>query len=129
VRVPVSDALKNSPSFISLGTVVKVLVKDDGEIELIKYPLPGVKLSIRSVDVNNVVLVEEHDEALTLLEMLTIVNPASLDAKTRECLRAFRANTGVMLNPLSSVSDRHSPEIPKGVCKIFWAYHRNIKKA
>jgi hypothetical protein len=113
-----------SPIHVAIGTVVKFMVTSEGRLRIIKNPMPGHKLSVRSLSSQVAVVVDEYGDDLYVQDVLQVGNVHSLDALTRECLRSFRAETGILLNPLMVMAGRTPLAVPEGVKCIFWAYHR-----
>lgn len=106
------------------ATVVKVCVLKNGTMRIIKDPIPGVKLGIKSISNHLALVVEECEEDTYLIDVVGLDGPIQLDAITRECLRSYRADTGILVNPLRTIYGRKPLEIPESVHSIFWAYHK-----
>lgn len=120
----VTDLDSNSMSHISLGDVVKVHVEHNGDLRIIKNPIPGIKLSIRPLSNKVAVLVEEDEENLVVIDVLCLTNIGTLDAKTRESFRNHRQTTGMYVVPLTHLPHRIEPQIPEEYHSVFWAYHK-----
>ncbi len=120
----IEDLSANSPIRQRLGQAIKVCVSTDGTMRIITNPVPGHKLSVRPISSQAAIIVEECEDELYLLDVLCIDNPNSQDAKTREGLRVYREQTGILVTPLKTMTNRTPLAIPEGVHTIFWAYHK-----